>query len=489
MIFTPTGFQGQITLDDIRNNGTCAGMISRRSQNLVLWFALADGLTAGLSWLGAYWLRFLSGFFEIEAGFPDISTCLHSLPIVMILALLAYRATGQYSFDRMRRIREEAIGVIQGNALLLLFAATTLFLLRDGYESRLSLLIFFVLNAGMTLLARRTGWGLVRFGRSRGLDTSFALIVGTGKVARRTARALRRVTWMGIRPIGFIEDCPNTFCADLDVMGKVSDLPRLIQKYSVGHVFIALPAKRMHEARAVFETLGQSLVDVRLVPDIPGLATLSLRSSNLDGQQVIGLRESPHFGVNIVVKRAMDIALSAMALAILSPVLAAVAIAVRCSSRGPILYRQERCGLNGSSFQMLKFRSMRVDAESATGAVWARKGDDRTTTVGKFIRKTSLDELPQFWNVLVGDMSLVGPRPERPVFISRFSTTIPNYMTRHAVKAGITGWAQVHGWRGNTSLRKRLQYDLYYITHWTPMLDIRILWMTIFKGFVHENAY
>lgn len=489
LIFTSAGFQGQITIEDNRASRTNQIMISRRSQNLVLWFALADSLTAGICWLGAYWIRFQSGWFEIESGSPNFGACLHSLPIVMGLALVAYRSTGQYSFDRMRRLREEAIGVFQGNALLLLFAATTLFLLRDGYESRLSLLFFFFLNAGTTFLTRRIGWGLVRFARSRGLDTSFALIVGTGKVARNTARTLRRVTWMGIRPIGFIEDCPNTFCADLDVIGKVSDLPQLIKKYGVGHVFIALPAKRMHEARAVFESLGQSLVDVRLVPDIPGLATLSLRSSNLDGQQVIALRESPHFGVNIVVKRAMDIVLSAMALVILSPVLAAVAIAVKCSSRGPILYRQERCGLNGASFQMLKFRSMRVDAESITGAIWARKGDDRTTRVGKFIRKTSLDELPQFWNVLIGDMSLVGPRPERPVFISRFSKTIPNYMTRHAVKAGITGWAQVHGWRGNTSLRKRLQYDLYYITHWTPVLDIRILWMTIFKGFVHENAY
>lgn len=464
-------------------------MISRRSQYLVLWFALTDALVAAICWLGAYWIRFTSGWFAVGHDFPAFSTCLHSLPIIVALALLSYRATGQYSFDRMRRIREEALGVLQGNALLLLFAATTLFLLRDGYESRLSLLVFFILNAGTTFITRRLGWGLVRLARSRGLDTSFALIVGTGKVARRTARALRRVTWMGIRPIGFIEDNPTAYCSDLDVVGKIQDLPRLIKKYGVGHVFIALPANRMHESRAVFETLGQSLVDVRLVPDIPGLATLSLRSSNLDGQQVIGLRESPHFGFNIVVKRGMDIVLSALALVLLAPVLAVVAMAVRLTSRGPILYRQERCGLNGESFQMLKFRSMRVDAESGTGAVWARKGDDRTTSVGRFIRKTSLDELPQFWNVLVGDMSLVGPRPERPVFINRFSKTIPNYMTRHAVKAGITGWAQVHGWRGNTSLRKRLQYDLYYITHWTPMLDIRILWMTVFKGFVHENAY
>lgn len=464
-------------------------MVSRRSQYLVAWFALSDLLTAAFSWVLSYWIRFQSGWLAVDGEVPLFSICLHSLPVVLILTLLANRSTGQYSIDRMRRIREELIGVLQGNALLALLVATLLFFLRDGYESRLILLIFFSTNTSLSFIARRSAWGIIRFARSLGIDTSFALIVGTGKVARRTAKALRRVTWMGIRPIGFIEDNPHAYCHDLDVLGRVSDLPMLLEKYGVGHVFIALPARRMHEARGVFEILGQSLVDVRMVPDLPGLATMSLRSSNLEGQQVIGLRESPHFGINILVKRTMDIILSAMALIVLSPVLAAVAIAVKISSRGPILFRQERCGLNGTSFQMLKFRSMRVDAESGTGAVWARKGDDRTTAVGKFIRKTSLDELPQFWNVLVGDMSLVGPRPERPVFISRFSKTIPNYMSRHAVKAGITGWAQVHGWRGNTSLRKRIQYDLFYITHWTPFLDIKILWMTIFKGFVHENAY
>ncbi len=464
-------------------------MISRRSHFLVLWFVLTDACVAVITWLAAYWLRFGSGWFDIAGEIPDFAKCLESTPIVVLLALVAYRTTGQYAFDRMRRLREEVTGVLKGNALLLLLAATALFLIRDGYESRLSLALFFVMNAGGTFLSRRLGWGLIRLARSRGWDTSFAVIVGTGKVARRTARALRRVTWMGIRPIGFIEDRPSPYMADLDVLGTTADLPRLIKHYGVAHVFIALPANRMHEARTVFDCLAQTVVDVRLVPDVPGLATLSMRSTNLDGNPVIGLRESPHFGINIVVKRAMDMVLSAMALIILTPVLAAVALAVRITSPGPILYRQERCGLNGATFQMLKFRSMRIDAESSTGAVWARKGDDRTTAVGAFLRKTSLDELPQFWNVLMGDMSLVGPRPERPVFISRFSRTIPNYMTRHAVKAGITGWAQVHGWRGNTSLRKRLQYDLYYITHWTPMLDLRILWMTIFKGFVHENAY
>jgi putative colanic acid biosynthesis UDP-glucose lipid carrier transferase len=185
----------------------------------------------------------------------------------------------------------------------------------------------------------------------------------------------------------------------------------------------------------------------------------------------------------------MDVVLSAIALVVLSPFLAAIALLVKLTSPGPILYRQERCGLNGHRFKMLKFRSMRADAELSTGAVWARKDDDRRTRLGTFLRETSLDELPQLINVLRGDMSMVGPRPERPVFIQQFSKTLPNYMVRHCVKAGITGWAQVHGWRGNTSLRKRLQYDLYYITHWTPWLDIRIMWMTLFHGLVHRNAY
>jgi Undecaprenyl-phosphate glucose phosphotransferase len=222
---------------------------------------------------------------------------------------------------------------------------------------------------------------------------------------------------------------------------------------------------------------------------VPNLAGLSLTTTNLDGLPLIGLRESPHFGLNIVVKRVMDVVLSAIGLVVLSPLLALIALLVKLTSPGPVFYRQERCGLNGRSFHMLKFRSMRADAEKHTGAVWAVQHDNRRTRLGTFLRKTSLDELPQLWNVLRGDMSLVGPRPERPVFINHFSETIPNYMARHCVKAGITGWAQVHGWRGNTSLRKRLQYDLYYITHWTPWLDLRILWMTIFHGIIHRNAY
>ena len=246
---------------------------------------------------------------------------------------------------------------------------------------------------------------------------------------------------------------------------------------------------RYDEARRVFDVLSQTLVDVRLVADVPALAGVTFTTTHFDGMPMIGLRESPHFGLNIVVKRVMDVVLSLLALIVLSPLLALIGVLIKLTSPGPIFYSQERCGLNGRTFKMLKFRSMRADAEQKSGAVWAVKDDPRKTKIGDFLRKTSLDELPQFINVLLGDMSIVGPRPERPIFINKFTKTIPNYHARHAVKAGITGWAQVNGWRGNTSLRKRIQFDLYYITHWTPWLDIRILWLTIWHGFVNRNAY
>jgi Undecaprenyl-phosphate glucose phosphotransferase len=329
----------------------------------------------------------------------------------------------------------------------------------------------------------------IRWLRSRGFNQTQALIVGTGRVARKTARSLRHTSWLGIKNVGFVEDQPTHWTSDLDVLGTTAHLPRLVAKYDVSHVFICLPMSRYHEARKVFDTLSQTFVEVRLVADVPALAGVALTTTNFDGMPMIGLRESPHFGLNIVVKRAMDIVLSLLALLLLSPVMLLIAVLIKLTSPGPVFFRQERCGLNGASFPMLKFRSMRVDAEKQTGAVWAVKDDPRRTKFGTFLRATSLDELPQFINVLLGDMSLVGPRPERPVFIKQFSKTIPGYSARHAVKAGITGWAQVHGWRGNTSLRKRVQYDLYYITHWTPLLDLRILVMTLWHGFVHRNAY
>ena len=464
-------------------------MFKRSSQILGVWFLFWDLALTAAAWLGAYFVRFDSGWFPVFKDTPDLALCLSNLPLVIVFAAVAYRLTGQYRIHRLRRFREETVGVIKGTVLLSLLMMATTFWLQNSYESRATMLLFTGMTATGVLMARRLSWAAIRELRSRGYNQSFSIIVGTGRVARKTAHALRHASWMGIRNLGFVEDNANHWSGDLDILGTTADLPHLIEQYHIEHVFISLPMSRYHDARRVFDILSRSLVEVRLVADIPNLAGLSLTTTNLDGLPVIGLRESPHFGLNIVVKRAMDIAFSLAGLIILSPVLFVIGLLVKLTSPGPVYYRQERCGLNGRPFQMLKFRSMRIDAEGETGAVWAQKDDPRRTALGAFLRKTSLDELPQLWNVLRGDMSLVGPRPERPVFISKFSRTIPNYMVRHCVKSGITGWAQVHGWRGNTSLRKRVQYDLYYITHWTPWLDIRILWMTIFHGIFHQNAY
>jgi Undecaprenyl-phosphate glucose phosphotransferase len=464
-------------------------MINRNSQLLTAWFVSWDLLLTAASWVGAYYLRFESGWLPVTKETPDIDLCWRYLPLVLIISTVSYRLAGQYHIHRLRRLREELVSVAKGTALMTLFVIGSIFGVHSPYESRATVLLFSGLTAVSVLTLRRFSWVAIRWLRTRGFNQSLAILVGTGRVARKTARGLRRASWMGIKVLGYVEDQPSRWTEDLDILGTTAELPQLIEKYCVGHVFICLPLSRYHEARRVFDVVSQSLVEVRLVADVPELAGVSLTTTNLDGLPVIGLRESPHFGLNVVIKRAMDIALSLIGLVLVSPLLLLLALLVKLTSPGPVFYRQERCGLNGRPFAMLKFRSMRADAEHQTGAVWAKKDDPRRTWFGSFLRSTSLDELPQLFNVLLGDMSLVGPRPERPVFISQFRKTIPNYMARHSVKSGITGWAQVHGWRGNTSLRKRVQYDLYYITHWTPWLDLRILVMTVFRGLLHRNAY
>ena len=463
-------------------------MIKRRSQSLAAWFSVCDAAAVGATWIAAYHVRF-SGLLPVVKDQPPIDWVYRDLPVVMALSVLAFWLTKNYEIHRLRRLRKELWAVLKGVPLLVLLFMGFGFYLQDPYVSRVAMTIFAGLSFLAVLTCRRLSWWGVHILRRRGYNPSFCAIVGTGRVARKTAAALRSASWMGFRNVGFVEDNPTRWSSDLDILGTVADLPKLIAKYNIDHVFIALPMNRYHEARRVFDVLSQTLTEVRLVADLPNLAGLSLTTTFLEGLPILGLRENPHFGANIVIKRAMDVVISTLALLVLSPLLVAIAVAVKLMSRGPVFYRQERCGLNGDSFQMLKFRTMREDAEATTGPVMTAKEDDRRTPIGGFLRRTSLDELPQFINVLKGDMSVVGPRPERPVFIEQFRKTIPNYMARHAVKSGITGWAQVNGWRGNTSLRKRIQFDLYYIVHWNPLFDLKIMWMTFWRGLIHRNAY
>ncbi len=262
-----------------------------------------------------------------------------------------------------------------------------------------------------------------------------------------------------------------------------------IARQEVDEVWLALPLHAEKRVKEILHELRHDMVTTRFVLDIFGMDLLNHSLTSLAGFPVLNIRSTPMVGMSRVIKAIEDRLLAGCILLLISPLLIMIALAVKWSSKGPVFYRQKRVGWNGKEFEMLKFRSMPVNVESTSGPVWASQHENRATRVGAFLRKTSLDELPQFINVLRGDMSIVGPRPERQYFVEQFKEDVPRYMQKHLVKAGITGWAQVNGWRGNTSLEKRIEYDLYYIENWSLGFDLKIIFLTIFRGFVNKNAY
>jgi Undecaprenyl-phosphate glucose phosphotransferase len=277
-------------------------------------------------------------------------------------------------------------------------------------------------------------------------------------------------------------------------VGRVDEAPEIVDRFerngcAIDYVYIALPLAAAERIEALANELSTRLAHICLVPDLFHFDIVNSRISDLGGLPVIHLVDEAPLEFRRIVKRVIDILFSMAVLILTLPVQLIIAALVKISSPGPVFYRQQRMGLNGLTFDILKYRSMPVHTESDTGPVWAKQEEDRATPLGRFLRRTSLDELPQFINVLMGDMSVVGPRPERPVFIEEFRQRIPRYMLRHKMKAGITGWAQVNGWRGNTSIEKRIEHDIYYIQNWSLLLDVKIILMTIWSGFVNKNAY
>ncbi|MEK7469241.1 MAG: undecaprenyl-phosphate glucose phosphotransferase [Planctomycetota bacterium] len=467
-------------------------MLKRHSQLIEAFMFLADmAVTAG-AWAFAFWVRFDSGLFEAQKGRPDFAHYAKFLPAVLVLAAVSYRAFRFYSARRSDSLLTEWFDIARAQIMLFLFMTGLTFVYKSFEYSRLVFGIFIALNFVALAVERTSVRIALRWARRHGWNLRRALIVGAGRTGQELALSLRRHRWMGIVPAGYVdgrEDRLGKKFHRVLVVGKPEDLPALIKEHSADQVYVALPAREHETFEKVMELLSEETADIRVIPDIGSFDALNHSISDIDGLPVILLRESPLYGWNLLLKRFLDFAFSGFALLLISPVLAFVAIGVKLSSPGPVFYGQERMGLDGRTFKMWKFRSMRVDAEAQTGAKWATADDPRKTKFGAFIRKTSLDELPQFWNVLVGDMSVVGPRPERPVFIQDFKKQIPRYMLRHKMKAGITGWAQVNGWRGNTSLKKRIQYDLYYIENWSLWLDVRIILLTVIRGFVNPNAY
>jgi putative colanic acid biosysnthesis UDP-glucose lipid carrier transferase len=328
--------------------------------------------------------------------------------------------------------------------------------------------------------------------RRKGANLRHIAIVGAGDLGREVARRLKQATWTGLNVVAFFDDDPELHDSEwhgVKVLGKVDDVRTYLDTEGLDQVWITLPLRAEDRVKHLLQSLGDTTVEIRYMPDIFGFQLLNHSLTEVAGLPVINLTESPMVGANRVLKAIEDYVLATLIIIMIAPVLASIAIAVKLSSPGPVIYRQRRVTWNGEHFNIYKFRTMPVMAESASGAVWARADDDRATPLGRWLRRYSLDELPQFFNVLKGEMSIVGPRPERPEFIERFRQEVPGYMQKHFVKAGITGWAQVNDLRGNTDLSQRIEYDLFYIDNWSLTFDLRIIAMTVVKMFSAKNAY
>ena len=474
-------------------------MLRERSLLLQRLLFGADLALVALAWVLAWAVRF-----EILTP-PDwvpLSQYLGYLPFVLAVWGVVLLVSGLYQARRAQRLPLVVWSVARAVGLGIAVSVGALFFYRSFSFSRLHVVLFAGI-ASVLLVGLRVGiYAVLRRGRQHGRNVRRVLIVGAGKAGQRLARAFRHYPWMGFEVVGFLDDRtqvaaePDALYPEPPVpprlLGSIDDVGRVLDAHEGGidMIYAALPLSAAARIEVVAEACTRHTAHLCLVPDLFGLDLLmNSRISDVDGLPVIHLIDEAPFDARHLVKRVADVAFSLLALVLLAPLLAVIALAVKLSSPGPVLYRQRRMSLNGQTFDILKFRSMPVDAEADSGPVWSRQGEHRATPVGGFLRRTSLDELPQFWNVLRGDMSVVGPRPERPALIEGFRDQIPGYMLRHKTKAGITGWAQVHGWRGDTSLHKRIEYDLYYIQHWSLWMDVKIVFLTVWRGFVHPNAH
>jgi len=465
---------------------------SRLIENLAL---AGDLLLIAACWVLSYWVRFhvlpLTGVpaFRVTDLPPFHAYALQLVPILVVWGI-AFRTFDLYRPNRLGSRKSEWWDVAKASSLgaLILISIMT-FVFRGQDYSRLVILVFLAQSIVVVSLARAGLREVLRFARRHGYNLRYAIVVGGGEPAAEVLRVLNRRRDVGIFVLGLLSD-KKEVPENVRWLGGIEDVRAVLDRHQVDIVFIALPHADAARLTTVLSGIGDEPIGIHLVPDVFSLVPARGGIEEFETIPFIHLRESRLYGWNRVVKRVFDLGFGALALVVFAPVMLGVSVALRLSSPGPVLYHQERMGVDGRRFRMMKFRTMRVDAEAETGPVWAREGDPRRTTLGVFLRRTSLDELPQLFNVLRGEMSLVGPRPERPSFVEDFRRRVPGYMLRHKMKAGITGWAQIKGWRGNTSIEKRIEYDLYYIERWSLAFDLKILLLTIWDALrINRNAH
>ncbi len=411
--------------------------------------------------------------------------------------LLLYMAFSLYTTKSVRRKRVELGKIVEANTIGLVLFLALMYLLRSAsdvtdYYSRMMLLYFYVINILLEGLVRTLIRLVLQRLRRKGFNQKHMVLVGYSRATEEYIDRIKANPEWGYEIMGILDD--NVECGmryrGVQVFGRTEEIEELLFRTSPDEIAITLGLSEYSKLEHIVAVCEKSGVHTKFVPDYNNIIPTRPYTEDLMGLPVINIRHVPLTNTfNAVVKRTMDIVGGLGAIILFSPVMLITAIAIKATSPGPLIYAQERVGLHNKTFRMYKFRSMDVQSPKKERGAWTVPDDPRVTAVGKVIRKTSIDELPQLFNILKGDMSLVGPRPERPFFVEKFREEIPRYMIKHQVRPGMTGWAQVNGYRGNTSIRKRIEFDLYYIENWTPGFDIKILFLTIFKGFVNENAY
>jgi Undecaprenyl-phosphate glucose phosphotransferase len=468
-------------------------MLKKHAQFFKSLFIISDLFVLSLAWVFSYLLRFYTTLVRAPLlGTPPFLTYVESLlPLWVIWGLVSLKIH-LYQPRRIEHFSKEILDIGKNLTLTLLLLIAITYLFKRFEFSRLAFFYFWVTGIlGLTstrYFARRT----LKILRKRGYNQRFALIAGTGELGRKILEKIEIYPELGIQVIGYLtrqfEEVGKKI-KNVPILGRYEDLDKILGQNKVDIFFIALPIHEYDGLESLIKKVQGHMADIKVVPGAYEFLRLRGGIDELDGLPIVSLQSSPLYGWNRVYKRIFDLILGTIILVFTSPIMVFIAFLVKRTSEGPVFYRQERVGMDGRSFQMLKFRTMRMDAEKETGPVWAKESDPRRTKIGTFLRKTSLDEIPQLFNVIKGEMSLVGPRPERPVFVDKFKNMIPSYMLRHKIKAGMTGWAQVNGWRGNTSIEKRIEHDLYYIENWSIGFDLKILFMTFWKGFFSKSAY
>lgn len=458
-------------------------------QNLLFLFDLGMICAA---WLAAYGLRFSGWPIPVYYGTPPLQEFLFLLLFVPPIWGVIFKHMQMYRPRRISSHLAEARDVLKAASLVTLLLMVVAYFLKKSELSRLVFIYFWGLSSVGLIMARLIFRALLRFARRRGYNLRHVLILGTEQLGLTLRQQIGQHPELGLNIAGFLTGHSYEVGQRLDgieVVGHIDQVQAIVRARTIDQVFIALPIDAMGMLEKIVQQLSTEMVDIKIVPDLYQYVLLQSSVEEFAGLPIVTLSGSPMYGWNSVMKRTFDLCASVPLLLGCLPLFGVVALLIKATSRGPVFYLQTRMGYDGNTFRMIKFRTMHADAEHHTGVVWTQENDPRRTRVGAILRRTSLDELPQLWNVLKGEMSLVGPRPERPVLVAEFRQNIPRYMLRHRVKAGMTGWAQVQGWRGNTSLEKRLEHDLYYIQHWSLLLDLKILWLTLRGGFIHRNAY